>query len=397
MRYRVILGLTAILAILISSSSFAVEPYALHARKAVLRELTAKERKILKQLKEISDEINHKSAGIELLDEEIARKELILRRLSLKLAQKEKFLNELEKRFQERIKHLATTGKLGWINLILSPKEISSFFRRQEYAYLILYHDKQLAQKIKEEREALEYQKKILQEEMARLEKLKQRYQQQLLALEELKREKETLLEEVQRNKRLYGETLRMLKSAYDAISKMAAELERTREELEVTKKEVLETQRNKVEQDKKPPKTVPLLELKGLLPPPIEGEVVEYFGLEVDPLTGEKIFHSGITIAAPVGTPVKAPYAGEIVKISIVQSKGTLVFIDHGYHFLSVIGGLGKVTKGLGDYVSTGEIIGEVGETPYGRGGVYYELRYKGKPQNPLDWLDTSKLKFFR
>ncbi len=392
MRYRFVLGITTIFAILITGLQ--AEPLSLSSQKAIIRELTVKEKKILSQLEEISSKINQKIGQIEALDEEIARKELILRRLSAELHQKERELQRLENQFQERLKHLATTGKIGWINLILSPQEISSFFRRQEYASLIIYHDQQLAQKIKEEKEAINSQKKLIKKEIARLEELKERYQEQLEALEELKRGKEALLEEVRQNKRLYAETLRMLQDAYAAISQMATELERTRKELEATKKEFLKIQKDQKEPFSTPP---PLIEVKGLLPPPIEGEVIEFFGLEVDPITGQKIFHEGITIAAPVGSPVKTPYAGKIIKISFVRGKGTLIFIDHGYHFLSVIGGLGKVTKGLGDRVSTGEVIGEVSELPYGKEGVYYELRYKGKPQNPLDWLDTSKLKFLR
>ncbi len=392
MRYRVLLGFAALFTLLVSACPASEK--ALATKRVIIRELTAKEKKILSQLEEIARKIEQKNAEIETLDEEIAKRQLLIRQISREIAKKEKKLAEFEALFRQRIKHLATTGKLGWINLILAPQDISTFFRRQEYAYLILYHDKQLAQKIREEKETLQQKKMRLKREKTRLEELRQRYQEEREILETLKKEKMALLEEVRRNKRLYTETLRMLENAYAAISQMAEELKRTREELEVTKREILKAQEEKKQHSLKPP---PLLEVKGMLLPPIEGEVVGFFGLETDPLTGEKIFHPGITIAAPAGTPVKAPYAGEIVKISIVQGRGTFLFIDHGYHFLSIIGGLGKVTKDLGASVSTGEIIGEVGENPFGRGGVYYELRYKGKPQNPLDWLDTSKLKFLR
>jgi len=390
LRSRILLGLAALFTIL--SSLPLAAPTGLESKRAIIGELTAKEKRILAQLEEISHKINQKSAEIDALNEEIARKKLLLRRLSEKLNSREAELQELQRRFQERLKHLSTMGELGWINLILSPQEISAFFRRQEYTNLIFYHDRKLAQKIQREKKEIERQKEIVRQEKEHLDALKARYESEIKALQSLKREKEILLEEVRRNKRLYAETLHMLEKAYAAISQMAEELKRTREELEVTKKEFL-----KIQKKKAPPKPAPLLELKGLLPPPIEGEVLKFFGLEVDPLTGEKIFHQGITIAAPVGSPVRAPYAGEIIKISLIREKGFLVFIDHGYHFLSVIGGLGKVSKGLGEHVSTGEIIGEVGEAPFGKGGVYYELRYQGKPQNPLDWLDTSKLKFLR
>jgi septal ring factor EnvC (AmiA/AmiB activator) len=169
----------------------------------------------------------------------------------------------------------------------------------------------------------------------------------------------------------------------------MALELKETGRALEEMKKE---KEREREKKDRPP-----LIEVKGYLLPPVEGEVIHFFGLEEDPITGRKVFHQGITIAAPPGTPVRAPFGGIIRKISSVQGQGLVVFIDHGYHFLSVIGGLGKVKAVLGSEVETGEVIGEVGELPYTVEGIYYELLYHDRPQNPLDWLDTSKLKFLR
>ena len=393
MRYRILFGLTTLLALLKLGGAVLAKPSIpaeLKDRSFLIQELSAKEKKILKQLEELSRKIDEKRQEIENISEEIARKELVLRQLKIKLKEKEKAIQKCDQIFRERLKRLATTGKLGWLNLILAPKEISSFFRRQEYVYLILYHDQELAQNLKLQREEFARQKALINREKRKLEELRKRYERELVVLKKLKREKESLLEEVRRSKRLYMETMRLLENAYAAISQMAEELKKTRAELEATREEIKKQQEERL-------KRRPLLEVKGLIPPPFEGEVIHFFGLNEDPLTGKKFYRSGITIAAPPGSPVKAPYAGKIVKISYLRQKGVLVFIDHGYHFLSVIGGLGKVTKGLGEEVSTGEVIGEVGESPYEEPGVYYELRYRGKPQDPLEWLDTSKLKILR
>ena len=393
MRYWILFGLAALLALLNPKGAVLAKtniPSEVKDRAFLIQELSAKEKKILRQLEELSRKIDEKRQDIEKISEEITQKGLILRQLKIKLKEKEWAIQKYDQIFRERLKRLATTGKLGWINLILAPREISTFFRRQEYVYLILYHDQELAQNLKAQREEFSRQRALINREKKRLEELRERYKRELVALKKLKQEKETLLEEVQRSKRLYMETMRLLENAYAAISQMAEELKKTRAELEATREEIKKHQKEKL-------KIRPLLEVKGLIPPPFEGEVIYFFGLNEDPITGKKFYRSGITIAAPPGSPVKAPYAGKIVKISYLRQKGVLVFIDHGYQFLSVIGGLGKVTKGLGEEVSTGEVIGEVGESPYEEPGVYYELRYRGKPQDPLEWLDTSKLKFLR
>ncbi len=59
--------------------------------------------------------------------------------------------------------------------------------------------------------------------------------------------------------------------------------------------------------------------------------------------------------------------------------------------------GGLSEVKVLPGQEVSTGEVLGRVGASPFGPSGVYYELRYRGKPQNPLEWLNIRELKLAR
>ncbi|OAG28424.1 hypothetical protein TH606_01580 [Thermodesulfatator autotrophicus] len=373
-------------------------PEKIKEKSAILEELSLKEKKILKELEQLSQKINQKQKEIDLLEDQIAERDLIIFNLSQKIKEREIKIKELEKIFRERLKVLATMGKVGWLNLLLSPGDISSFMRKQEYANLVLLHDKELAKQLKEEKAKLEQEKEIVLKEKAHLEGLRHQFQEEKEALERLKQEKKALLEEVRRNKNLYAETLKMLKAAYAAIAQMAEELEKTRQELKSAKTQIEEIKKkrpiteNITPEKKMPP---PLLEVKGLIPPPVPGLVIKVYGTEIDPITGEKQFNKGITIAAPPGTPVKAPYAGKILKISYIKGEGIVIFIDHGYYFLSAIGGLGNVNKNLGDMVYTGEVIGEVGEVPFGRPHVYYELRYKGKPLNPLDWLDINQLKF--
>jgi len=392
---RILLGLTALFALLIAPCTVALSenlaPQELSEKSAILAELSAKEKKILTQLEDLAQKINQKNQEIEQLEDEIAKKELILHRLAQNIRLREEKLKELEKRFYKRLEKLATMGKVGWINLILSPGDISSFLRKQEYVNLIFLHDQEIAKRLHQEKLALERKKSLLQKEIEKLNALKEKYQEDKLVLERLKTEKQALLEEVRRNKRLYAETLRMLQAAYAAIGKMAEELEKTRKELEATRSRVEEIKREKEENQN----FIPLFEAKGSLLPPVPGTVIKFYGLEIDQTTHEKHFNKGITIAAPAMTPVVAPFCGKIRKISFVAGQGSIIFLDHGYNFLSVIGGLGKVEKELGDFVKKGEVLGYVGEAPFGKAHVYYELRYKGKPLNPLDWLDTDKLNF--
>jgi len=72
---------------------------------------------------------------------------------------------------------------------------------------------------------------------------------------------------------------------------------------------------------------------------------------------------HYGIDIAAPAGTPVRAPAAGRVTLAddALYFSGGTLI-LDHGHGLSSTFLHLQRLTRERGDHVERGEIIGEVG-----------------------------------
>lgn len=74
---------------------------------------------------------------------------------------------------------------------------------------------------------------------------------------------------------------------------------------------------------------------------------------------------HFGIDIAAPVGTPVKAPAAGLVTLAApdMFFSGGTLI-LDHGHKLSSAFLHLDRMLVNVGDYVEQGDVIAEVGAT---------------------------------
>lgn len=74
---------------------------------------------------------------------------------------------------------------------------------------------------------------------------------------------------------------------------------------------------------------------------------------------------HFGVDVAAPTGTPVRAPAAG-IVTLAVPDmffSGGTLV-LDHGYRLTSSFLHLSKLHVDVGQRVAKGDLIAEVGAT---------------------------------
>lgn len=73
---------------------------------------------------------------------------------------------------------------------------------------------------------------------------------------------------------------------------------------------------------------------------------------------------HSGMDIAAPVGTPVVAPAAARVVDVGDYFFNGGTVWLDHGGGLLTMYCHLSAVHVRVGDTVQTGQRIADVGAT---------------------------------
>jgi len=94
-----------------------------------------------------------------------------------------------------------------------------------------------------------------------------------------------------------------------------------------------------------------------------------------------------GLEIRAPIGTPVRAVYAGRVAFADRYGPYGRLVIVDHGEHYYSVSGNLASIDVKLGGDVTAGERLGTIGDE--GRGPMlYFEIRHGTQTIPPGPWL---------
>jgi septal ring factor EnvC (AmiA/AmiB activator) len=133
-----------------------------------------------------------------------------------------------------------------------------------------------------------------------------------------------------------------------------------------------------------------PFFAQKGALPMPARGDLVGFFGAyENDGQYNIKGFKNGVNIKAKPGDPVIAVWNGQVVYSDWFKGYGNIVIIDHGAHYYSLSAQLDQVFAKNGDFVRGGETVGTVGDTAtHGGSGLYFEIRHRGKPQDPVHWF---------
>jgi len=113
-------------------------------------------------------------------------------------------------------------------------------------------------------------------------------------------------------------------------------------------------------------------------------------FGYRDHPIYHIKKFHKGIDFTSPKGTEIQATGNG-IVKAVINKKRGygKHVIIDHGYGYETLYGHMSKILVKKGQKVVRGQHIGLVGNTGSSTAPhCHYEVHYKGKAINPIDFV---------
>ena len=96
----------------------------------------------------------------------------------------------------------------------------------------------------------------------------------------------------------------------------------------------------------------------------PVAGPYSSPFGLRRFFNESPRKPHSGLDIAAPKGTPIKAPAAGKVVLTGHFFFNGKVVYVDHGQGLISMFCHLSDISVSSGDTLQKGQILGKVGAT---------------------------------
>ena len=123
--------------------------------------------------------------------------------------------------------------------------------------------------------------------------------------------------------------------------------------------------------------------------PCPSSKRITSGFGKRKSPTKGGSTNHQGIDISAKTGSTVLAAAAGEVVISTYSYSAGNYIMINHGSGIFTIYMHLSKRSADVGQEVSQGQKIGEVGSTGYSTGPhLHFGIRKNGSYVNPLTFV---------
>jgi septal ring factor EnvC (AmiA/AmiB activator) len=266
-------------------------------------------------------------------------------------------------------------GRFGYLKALLASSNYESLQRRFQYLSAVSEREYDLIQSY--------------QEDASRLEKMERQRANVRNEMMVFKLNTEKKLAEIQglkRQKNVYLTRIIQEKESYD---RAVAELERSASRVDGLLKELEQRRRATAMMPKRDGGVGRPQPFKGVLQWPANGEVVSFFGRQKHPTFETYVQRKGIEIRTEEGSAIRAVMAGTVVYADWLKGYGLVLILDHLNGFFSLYAHASTLLVKVGEYVTTGHVIGETGDTGLtGENTLYFELREGAEPVDPLLWL---------
>ena len=119
-------------------------------------------------------------------------------------------------------------------------------------------------------------------------------------------------------------------------------------------------------------------------------------YGSRMDPFNGERAIHEGIDMVGKLRSEVLATAPGTVVFAGWKGGYGRVVEVNHGLGVVTRYAHLYAIDVKVGDVVDYRQAIGKLGSSGRSSGPhVHFEVRYNGRPLDPMAFLKAGRYVF--
>ncbi len=353
-----------------------------------LRDVRGQIQVLQQELQAKQQEKNQAGQELQRVERRIGKASLALKKIGVDLREHQRRLPELQaerasqsrklvrqrQRLAEEVRTAYLMGHQQQVKLILNQEEPASVNRMLVYfGYFSRARQAQIAS-VRSTLEELQSLELSIHRRTVALNELQRRRQEETQQLIEQKDRRRQVLVLLDRDLKSQGQELDRLRSSEKELQKLLLALQELLADIPA---DVGRQQ--------------PFRALKGRLHWPVAGQLVRFFG-SMRGNTGLK--WTGVLIEGAEGEDVRAVSQGRVAFADWMRGFGLLLIIDHGDGYMSLYGHNQVLYKEVGEWVDTGDVVSALGASGGQRTpGLYFELRYEGRPVNPLRWCAGKPL----
>ncbi len=350
----------------------------LKKKKKRVKEAIQKEKSILSRINRINKNINTTEKELKKYDRQISETQSRIMNLSKDISGLKDKLAIGKKYLADRARDIYMQQYVDNALILLTANDYQDLITKSKYLSLLAYQDSKIIKKYRNAINDIDFKKQSMEVLQNKLETSKKTAKEKKSSLVTDRKKKDRLLATVRSKRSLYERTIKDLEESSKKLREMMKRLEKQQIPRSVTGKGFAAS--------------------RGHLPWPVAGKVLIPYGQYKDLKFNITVFKNGIEIKAINREKPKAVAGGRVVYSDWFKGYGLLLIINHGKGYHSLYGNLSETFHKTGDIINKGTALGITGKSRLlNVPALYFEIRHKGKPINPMKWLkrkSRAKLK---
>lgn len=341
-----------------------------------------------------------------------------LQQLNQKQSGLQTTIEDQQKLLSQQFYRQYLSGDQGYLRILLEQKDPNAVERNLQYYRYVARARAKMIEGLRQNLNKVAELNAQTEATLKEITDLKAEQEQTRQELQQQKREHQTVVKELsEKIKNQRGEITKLQRDE-KRLSQLMEKLERIAQQEAEKRAKAREAQRKKKAESKtarKPDSSKPTPEetsktetvatndelpdadqdsgffasLKGKLRLPARGEVANKFGA---PRQESGLSWKGLFIRAAEGADVRAIARGQVVFADWLRGFGNLLIVDHGSGYMSLYGNNQALLKRVGDSVQAGDQVAAIGNSGgNAEPGVYFELRHKSQPMDPMAWCSVK------
>jgi len=348
--------------------------------KQAMQRLSQEKDNLQNLLAETEKHYGETATLLKTLHAQIEKKRESLDTIRLDMVSYQAEIDTLSKELADQIKLAYAIGQKEKLKLLLNQEDPTISSRMMVY---FNYFNKERLKKLVDLETAVRHLEQLDKQKQTETELLEhdlEKKKSEQIVLDEARKKRNKLLVQIANDFSSREQQLSQLQESENRLRSLMASLPVTDEELAVDAEQAKELSPSK---DNSSEIITNFAALKGKLPWPVNGKLIRKFGSARTEGTWD-----GVLIDAGEGMEIKAVTGGKVVYAEWLRSYGLLIIIDHGEGYMTLYAFNQSLYKHTGDLVKAGDVIASVGQSGgRSQAGLYFGIRKKGEPIDPLEW----------
>jgi len=340
-----------------------------HRRKELQERLSQarkREQLALLQLRNIQTKLNVTTGALRENKHKLKKTENKIDQCEQNLSQTRSSQHELSDQAARRLREIYEGQRLNLIEMLFQVESLPALLDLFYYQERVAEMDRRLLEELKARAAALAEKKDELGEQKNKLGDLVCEFARKALMINKEKLNQEQIAERLKTQRAFYEQAEQQLAMESQRLERqivdMTSESERSSKGMAVG---------------------------SGDMSLPLQAPITSPFGMRRHPIFGVRKFHSGIDLAGPNHSGIKAADSGNVLYTGWYGGYGKVVIVSHGKGMATLYAHLSSIKVSPGQNIHKGQIVGYEGTTGFSTGPhLHFEVRVNGKPNNPLNFL---------